>query len=408
MVDTETPQRIRDIGDDFFGNPHAYYARWREYGPVHQIRSPRSGTTGWVVIGYEEARAALADPRLLKNSAGVREVFQRKSPGSVGSPRSFDLSAHMLNSDPPDHTRLRKMVNKAFTARSVAALRARIEEITTALLDEMDGRDEVDLLQAFAFPLPVAVICELLGVPFEDRDRFQRWTKMLLGGAATDNREAVTAAADMSRYLRDLVQSKRERPAQDLLSTLTQTREEDDRFSEQELVSMTFLLLVAGHETTVNLIANGTHALLHHPEQLRALRADLDRVPAAVEEFLRFDGPVGWATIRYTGEPVRIADTEIPAGELVWVVLSAADRDPGRFRNPESLDLAGDPAGHLAFGHGIHYCVGAPLARLEADIAFRGLLRRFPDLALPADTPEPTWQPSTLIHSMTAFPVRLH
>ncbi|WP_216903131.1 cytochrome P450 family protein [Nocardia alni] len=407
MVDTETPHRIEDIGDDFFADPHAYYARWREYGPVHQIRSPRSGIGGWVITGYEEARAALADTRLLKNSAGVRAIFERKDPGGARFPGGLDLSAHMLSTDPPDHARLRKMVNKAFTARSVAALRPRIQEITDDLLNAMEGRDEVDLLQAFAFPLPVAVICELLGVPFEDRERFQRWTKLLLGGAGASEQEVMTGGAEMSRYLNDLVQSKRENPGEDLLSVLTHTREQDDRFTEQELVSMAFLLLVAGHETTVNLIANGVNALLRDPEQLRTLREDLDRVPAAVEEFLRYEGPVGWATIRFTGEPVRIADTEIPEGELVWVALAAADRDPDRYADAGRLRVSGDTSGHLAFGHGMHYCVGAPLARMEADIAFRSLLQRFPGLALSPDASAPTWQPSTLIHGMAAFPVRL-
>lgn len=407
MVDTETPHRIEDIGDDFFADPHAYYARWREYGPVHHIRSPRTGSTGYVITGYEEARAALADPRLLKNSVGIRAIFERKTPGGARFPGGVDLSSHMLNTDPPDHARLRKMVNKAFTARSVAALRPRIQEITDELLNAMDGQDEVDLLQAFAFPLPVAVICELLGVPFEDRDRFQRWTKLLLGGAGADEQEVMTGAAEMSQYLNDLVQSKRENPGEDLLSVLTQTREEDDRFTEPELVSMAFLLLVAGHETTVNLIANGVNALLRDREQLLTLRADLDQVPAAVEEFLRYEGPVGWATIRFTGEPVRIADTEIPEGELIWVALAAADRDPDRYADGGKLRVTGDTSGHVAFGHGMHYCVGAPLARMEADIAFRSLLQRFPDMTLPPDAAEPTWQPSTLIHGMTTFPVLL-
>ncbi|MGF6883653.1 cytochrome P450 [Nocardia sp. GAS34] len=408
MVNTESPQRIDELGDDFFADPHVYYARWRETGPVVRVRMPRNGVPAWVVIGYEEARAALADHRLLKGVAGMREVFERKNTQQFfANPGSFDLSVHMLNSDPPDHTRLRKLVNKAFTARAVNALRPRIQEITDALLDAMEGSDEVDLLQAFAVPLPVTVICELLGVPFEDRERFQRWTKLLLGGAEATEEEVGTAAADMSLYLRDLVEGKRAEPGEDLLSGLVLASDEDDRLSEQELVSMAFLLLVAGHETTVNLIANGTRALLFNPAQLRALREDPSSTPAAVEEFLRHDGPVGWSTFRYTGEPVRIAGIDIPEGEFVLVALGAANRDPARFADPENLDLAGETAGHLAFGHGIHYCVGAPLARLEADIAFRGLVQRFPDMSMTPEAATVAWQPSTLIHGMTEFPVRL-
>jgi cytochrome P450 len=271
----------------------------------------------------------------------------------------------------------------------------------------MEGSDEVDLLQAFAVPLPVTVICELLGVPFEDRERFQRWTKLLLGGAKAIDEEVMTAGAEMSLYLHNLVEGKRSQPGEDLLSGLVLASDEDDRLTEQELVSMAFLLLVAGHETTVNLIANGARALLFNPAQLRSLRADPSTTPAAVEEFLRHDGPVGWATFRYTGEPVRIAGVDIPEGEFVLVALGAANRDPARFADPENLDLAGETGGHLAFGHGIHYCVGAPLARLEADIAFRGLVQRFPDMSMTPEAATVAWQPSTLIHGMTEFPVRL-
>ncbi len=408
MVETEAPAPAETVGDDFFADPHAYYRRWRERGPVLRVRLPRTGISGWVIIGYDEGRAAATDPRLRKNVPGLRAIFERKNPAARANPGAFDLSAHMLNSDPPDHTRLRKLVNKAFTARSVAALRPRIQEITDGLLDAMEGSDEVDLIQSFAVLLPVTVICELLGVPFDDREDFQRWTKLLIGGAATTDEEVFAAGSDMSRYLQRLVQSKREAPGEDLLSGLVHTSDEDDdRFTEQELVSMAFLLLVAGHETTVNLIANGTRALLHNPDQLRALRENPDGVPAAVEEFLRYDGPVGWATVRYTEEPVRIAGVEIPAGELVYIALNAANRDPERYADPDTLDVTGDASGHLAFGHGIHYCVGAPLARLEADIAFRTLLRRFPDLGPSPAAANPIWQPSLLIHGMTAFPVRL-
>ncbi|MGW4371499.1 cytochrome P450 family protein [Nocardia takedensis] len=421
MGDNDALPDIESVGEDFFADPYASYARWRERGPVHRVRLQRNGLVVWVIIGYEEGRAALTDPRLLKNPQGMTELFRRKNLAVMTD--GFDFSGHMLNADPPDHTRLRKLVTKAFTARRVAALRPRIEEITEELLDAMDGHDEVDLLHAFAVPLPVTVICELLGVPIQDRDRFQRWTRVLTGGTRGGDTEILTAGTDMSKYLHALVRAKQEQPEDDLLSALVHAgrhdHAEDDTtsrgqdpttphwLSEQELVSMAFLLLVAGHETTVNLIANGTRALLHNPSQLRALRADLSAVPSAVEEFLRYDGPAGWSTYRFTDEPIQIGGTEIPAGEFVRIALAATNRDPSRFTDPETLDLTGDPNGHLGFGHGIHYCVGAPLARLEADIAFRGLLRRFPALALPAHAESPIWQSSMLIRGMTEFPVRL-
>lgn len=403
MADSAAQDRIEKVGGDFFKDPQVYYRRWRERGPVLQVQFVE-GSSQWVVIGYAEARALLADPRLHKSIAGILELMREKAPAQ-GSP-GMTLNGHMLNADPPEHTRLRKMVNKAFTARRVAALRPRIEEITAALLDQMAEHDEVDLLAAFAIPLPVTVICELLGVPFADREDFQRWTKVMVG-VGGDMAERSRCTTEMEQYLAALVQAKRTDPGDDLLSGLTQTREDGDQLAEQELIAMAFLLLIAGHETTVNLIANGTYALLRNESQFRALCEDPAGVPAAVEEFLRFGSPVDWATVRYTTEPIMVGDSEIPAGEFVYVALAAANRDPARYHDPDNLDLTGDTAGHLAFGHGIHFCVGAPLARIEAEIAFTALLQRFPDLSLAPRTDPLRWQPSLLIRGLVELPVRL-
>ncbi|MBF6332836.1 cytochrome P450 family protein [Nocardia transvalensis] len=405
MVDAEAVDRAVVVDKDIYDDPHKYYRRWRESGPVHRVRFRGQEFGAWVIIGYAEARAALADPRLCKSAAGFYEIFRRAHPDTDLNPAAEALSAHMLNSDPPDHTRLRKLVTKAFTPRRVAALRPRIEEITGGLLDEMARHDEVDLLEAFATPLPVMVICELLGVPFADRAAFQAWSKVLVG-AVGGFEERNTASVEMSEYLRELVAAKRIRPGEDLLSGLVQVSDGGDQLAAEELVSMAFLLLVAGHETTVNLIGNGTYALLRDKAQWHALREDPARIPEAVEQFLRYDGPVGWATLRYTGEPVRIGDIDIPEGQLVYVVLTAANHDPARHPEPERLDITADASGHLAFGHGIHFCVGAPLARLEAHIAFAALLHRFPDLALADPAFTPHWQPSLLIRGMTELPVR--
>ncbi len=406
MADSEVANRIEEVGADFHADPQRYYRRWRESGPVHRVRLA-DGVDGWVIIGYAEGRAALNDPRLRKSAAEVYEIFdRRRDSGVVANAETQALAEHMLNTDPPDHTRLRKLVVKAFTPRRTAALRPRIEEISAALLDEMARHDEVDLLEAFANPLPVTVICELLGVPFEDRSDFQAWTRVLVGSVGGIQDRNVASVA-MSEYLRKLVAAKRLEPGEDLLSDLVHVRDAGDRLSESELVAMVFLLLVAGHETTVNLIGNGTYALLRNRSQLEALRADPAAVPAAVEEFLRYDGPVGWATVRYTAEPVRIGGIDIPAGELVYVSLAAGNHDPARYRAPDSLDIAGDPSGHLAFGHGIHFCVGAPLARLEAEIAFTALLRRFPDLSLAQPEFAPRWHHGALIRGLEELPVRL-
>ncbi|WP_059009251.1 cytochrome P450 family protein [Streptomyces specialis] len=391
--------------EEFFADPHPAYRRWREEGGARHVVFP-GGVKGWVVTGYAEARAALADPRLRKGAAN--EAFLRalgRTPPAGGGPASA-LPAHMLNSDPPDHTRLRKLVTRAFTTRRVAELRPRIEAITTGLLDAMaaaatDEADETDLVESFAMPLPIMVICELLGVPYADRAAFQvRGTGMMTGR----DREAF---AESARYLTDLVHAKSERPGDDLLSELIRARDDEGRLSEREVISMAFLLLLAGHETTVSLIANGAWALLTHPEQLAALRADPALIPGAVEEFLRWESPVNLATLRYTEEPVVIAGTRIPAGSFVHVALTSANRDADRFAEPDGLDIARDAGGHLAFGHGIHHCLGAPLARLEAGIAFTHLLRRFPGLRLARPGEAPRWYSNARFRGVAALPVRL-
>jgi cytochrome P450 len=269
------------------------------------------------------------------------------------------LISHMLNSDPPDHTRLRKLVVKAFTPRRVESLRPRIEEITAGLLDGMAGQSEVDLLGSLAFPLPIQTICELPGVDEEVRDDFRAWSNTLHNSSAPD--EAGAAAASMAAYLPELTERKRQRATDDLLSALIEASEDEDRLSEHELISMAFLLLAAGHETTVTLIGNCVLALLRDPAQFAALREDPELVSGAIEEALRFDGPVNVAILRYTTEAVRIGEVEIPADEVVFVSLSSANRDADRFAEPDQFDLRKDNSGHLAFGHGIRYCIGASL-----------------------------------------------
>jgi cytochrome P450 len=318
-----------------------------------------------------------------------------------------ELGRHMLSSDPPDHTRLRKLVSRAFTVRAIAGMRPRIEQIAAGLADRMaDGPAEVDLLDAFAFPLPMSVICDLLGVPDAEREPFRRWSNTLLSsdGEAVARTAAGTA---MAEYLTALVAEKRARPADDMLSAIVAASEDADRLSADETVSMAFLLLVAGHETTVNLIGNGVLALLRRPDRLAELRADPELIPGAVEEFLRFDGPINLATFRHTTEPVEIGGVTIPPGEVVLVALASADRDPGHFPAADDLDLHRDAAGHLAFGFGLHHCLGAPLARLEGEVAFRTLLARFPHLALAVEPDQLSWRSSILMRGLTRLPVRL-
>ncbi|MFB7498349.1 cytochrome P450 [Streptomyces sp. NPDC056161] len=387
---------LGEFGEQLRTDPHPVYARLRERGPVHRVRLPaREGHhVMWIVVGHEEARAALADPRLAKDGSRIGMTFLDEEM----------IGKYLLVADPPLHTRLRGLVTRAFTMRRVEELRPRIQEITERLLDEMLPRGRADLVDALAFPLPITVICELLGVPELDRAEFRKMSTEAV--APTSAQTEYDAIVRLAAYLTELIEDKRRAgPSDDLLSDLIRTTAEDgDRLSPQELRGMAFLLLVAGHETTVNLITNGIRALLTHPAQLAALRADMTLLDGMVEETLRYEGPVENATFRYAAEPLEIGGTPIARGEPVMIGLTAADRDPGRYPDPDRFDIRRDTRGHLAFGHGIHYCLGAPLARLEARTAIGSLLARAPGLTLdglPGD-----WLPGMLMRGTRSLPVR--
>jgi cytochrome P450 len=391
------------LGTRFVDDPYGVYAELRTTGPVRKVELP-TGVRAWLVTDYAEARVALSDPTLSKDIRRSMGIIDRHlAPGATRVDFRASLSSHMLNTDPPNHTRLRKLVNKAFTAGGIDHLRPRIESITEELLAGMADADEIDLLAAFAFPLPITVICEMLGVPIADRDDFRSWSSMLLSNDRSEKLHDVAAA--MHAYLVDLIETKRAEPSADLLSALIEASEDGDRLTGEELVSMAFLLLVAGHETTVNLIGNAMLGLLTRPGQLAALKADPTLLSGAIEEFLRHDGPVNLATFRITTEPIVLGDTEIPADEFVVVALNAANRDDTRFLDADQLDVTRNATGHLAFGHGIHYCVGAPLARMEAEIALSGLLARFPNMALAQKTDELRWR-NSMIRGLEELRVR--
>ncbi|WP_329455364.1 cytochrome P450 family protein [Streptomyces sp. NBC_01497] len=401
----DDPAQLVDMIEDpagFVADPHARYAHLRAGGAVRHVRLP-DGATAWLVLGHGLVRAALTDPNLRND---VRASATRQDDGG------FAVGRNMLQADPPDHTRLRRLVARAFTGRRVAALRPRVEEITDALLDAMVPRGRADLVDALAFPLPVTVICELLGVPGADRDTFRRWSSEVV--AATDPVAATAAQRDMTRYLAELIAVRRADPtADDLLAALTRTSgdghgEGEEALSSEELIGMAFLLLVAGHETTANLISSAVHLLLRHPDQLAALRADPSLLGATVEESLRHEPPALATSLRYAAYDVELGDVTVPAGDTVIVSLASANRDPAAFTDPDRFDIRRDPAElrrHLAFGHGIHHCLGAPLARLEAPLALRALLERCPDLALDPAAGPPVWRPS-LLHGLVTLPVR--
>ena len=384
----------------------ARHAAFRELGASGPVRHVMlfTGVPAWVVTGYAEARALLAHPDVVKTPGGPH---MEETPPDIQAA----MNTHLLSANPPDHTRLRRLVSAAFTQRRIEALTPRIQDIADALLDELavagaDGRP-VDLLAGFGYPLPITVIAELLGVPARHRTEFRSWSSAVVNGSALPAATFVAAATEMVAYVRELIAEKRAEPGDDLLSGLVTARDGSDRLSEDELTSMAFLLLVAGHETTVNLICNGVFALLTHPDQLALLRAEPERLPAAVEEILRYDGPLQVPIPSVTAAPVEVAGVTIPAGEVVLPALLAADRDGDRYPEPDRFDITRETTQHLAFGHGLHHCLGAPLARLEGRIGIGSLLTRFPGLRLADPAAEPARNPGLLMNGLTELPVVL-
>jgi len=373
-------------------NPFPLFAQVRDLGPVHAV-TLADGHGAWLVVGYEEARAALNEPRLSKDMHAALATGSGVVAEGLPGPA---FARHMLTVDPPDHTRLRRLVSAAFSVRRVEALRGRIEAITDDLLDDiaLHGPDSpIDLVGTFAFPLPFTVICELLGVPHSERASLgEGFTKLLVPTSTPAEYAAAKDASDaVVGMLRALVETKQVDPGDDLVSGLIDARDGEETLDSQELLSTIFQLIVAGHDTTASLIGNSVVALLRNPAQLAQLRADPTKIPKAIEEFLRYDAPVPHSTFRYTASPLTIGGLTIPAGEQVIICLAAANRDADRYAGAEQLDLDRDEARHLAFGHGIHHCLGAPLARLEGHIALGSLLGRYPELSLAVPEADLHW-----------------
>jgi cytochrome P450 len=354
----------------------------RDEAPVRKVRLA-DGCDAWLITGFEEAKAALFDPRLSKNIRAALEANGEVVAEGLPGP---EFAHHLLNVDPPDHGRLRKLVGGPFTNRALAALRPRIEEVCAGLVEAMASGDPeatVDLKAEFAFALPITVIGEILGIPVEDRLPLGEWFDRLLSPRGPDPLAEATAASEsIVAFLKRLVADKRAHPGPGLVSELVAACDERGELNDQELLSMLLIMIVAGHDTTTNMILNGVVALLGHPDQAEGLRSDPSLIPAAVEEFVRYDGPGLHATFRYATEDFELGGTLIPKGEQVLVCIGAADRDPARFAEPDSFDIRRADNRHLGFGHGIHFCLGAPLARLEGEIAFNALLSRFPEMRL--------------------------
>ena len=382
----------------FVADPYPTYRQLRAEDPVHH--SPMGF---WVLTRYDDVVAALRDPRLAKEAIAAFVAARFGAPVPI-------MGLSMLDRDPPDHTRLRSLVSKAFTPRVVEGLRPRIQQIVDGLLTRALEKGSMDVIEEFAYPIPVNVICEMLGVPVEDHERFKGWSldiargldSILLPRDSEVPKRSVASRTALAEYFRELIAKRRASPRSDLLSALIAAEEAGDKLSENELLATCILLLIAGHETTVNLIGNGTLALLRHPDQLRRLRENPALIGTAVEELLRFDGPVQ-RTARIPSEDVVIDGHTIAKGEMVMPFIGAADRDPAQFPDPDRLDIGRTDNRHIAFGWGIHFCLGAPLARVEGQLAINTLVQRLPSLALATDAPE--FRESLTLRGLKSLPV---
>jgi cytochrome P450 len=389
---------------EFKRNPHPIFEELRDSQPLFKFALPNS-INAWMVTRYEDVQEILKD-----NTRFTKDRLAVFSPEAalLATPPAMQLfNRHMLLTDPPDHSRLRNLVSKAFTPRVIEQLRPRIQQITDELLDAVQAQGRMELIGDFAFPLPITVIFELLGIPLEDRDRVRVWTNALFNTPAGffQSTSSATEIQEFADYLQDLIVQRRAHPTDDMIGRLVQTEEEGDRLSEKELVSMLFLLIVAGHETTVNLIGNGSLALLQHPDQMRLLQEHPEYIESAVEELLRFTSPVMAGTARWCRVDMEFHGQPLHKGDFVFLSLMSANSDPQHFHDPEKLDITREERQHVAFGKGIHFCLGAPLARLEGQIAFSTLLSRLPDLRLAADPEQLPWRPNLILRGLNTLPV---
>ncbi|MDH6131110.1 cytochrome P450 [Kitasatospora sp. MAA4] len=391
----------------FVQDPYATYQDLRDAGTVrrHVVKTLATELNAWVVTDYDNGRALLTDPRLSKDAVNLPAIVNARAVDPNTSAPEHPRS--MLFSDPPEHTRLRKLIGKAFTMRRVERMREWIEQTTDELLDQViTPGEEFDLVEEIALALPIYVIGNLLGVPAERFGDFKAWSGAL-ASVDISAEEKQRAIGQAFGYLGQLIQEKRANPGEDMVSALIEADDDGVRLTDTELMSTIFLVMNAGYETTANMISSGVLALLQHPEQLALLRSDLSLLPGAVEEFLRYESPLNLSTIRFTTSPVQVGEVTIPENEIVFVALMSANRDPARFADPNRLDVTRTSNAHLSFGHGVHHCLGAPLARLEGEIVFRKLLERFPDWELAAEPAALRWRYTAQFRGLETLPVRL-
>ena len=392
----------------FKANPFPFYARLREEAPVFAVQlGGRGRRRAWLITRYDDVLSVLKDDaRFVKAPASAMSAAQLRAAPNM--PGVFSaVQRNLLALDGADHDRLKVLVHKAFTPRMIEQMHGATQHVTDAALDRAKRRGSMDLVADFALPVPLTIIGRILGVPEEDNPRFNRGMKAFVAIGGSPNPLLLPPMLAFMAYLRRLIGARRRQPQDDLISALVQAQESSDHLSDDEILAMVFLLLSAGHETTVNLIASGTLALLQNPDQLARLRDEPTLIRSAIEELVRYAPPAETATERYATQDTVIAGTRIPRGELVLAVLASANRDPAQFDSPDVLDIARASNRHLSFGQGMHYCLGAPLSRMEAQIAIGTLLRRAPGLRLSLPADQLRWRSSFIVRGLESLPVTL-
>jgi cytochrome P450 len=398
LVDLSTPE--------FRADPYPIYAQLRHSNPIVQMKSRRANS--WIVTRYDDVMAILKDPRFCNDSRKLNPEAEKRA-NAWWQPRLLSgFRSTMLSLDDPDHRRVRDLVHRAFTPRMIEQLRGQVDQVSLELLAQIGRQERLDLIAGYALPIPLTVISNMLGVPEQDRVRFSKWSSAFLETISGDLSGAVFRLPllyQMVRFFRRLIALRQHTPGDDLLSALIQVENLNERLSDEELIALIFLLLLAGHETTVNLIGSGMLALMENPDQLQLLREKPELIDSAIEELLRYANPIDRSAPRFAREDVEMGGVVIPKGSMVWLALSSANRDESAFPNADRLDITRQPNKHIAFGNGVHYCLGAPLARLEGKIALQGLIERFPNmhLAVPRDALE--WRNAINVRGLKALPV---
>lgn len=406
---TTIPQ-VDLLGDAFAQNKREVFRQLRQTSPVALTKM--GDKPAYVLTRYHDIETALTHPDIIKDTSNIQYEQGKHTNALPWMPKVFSAMMHsMLHSDDPNHRRLRSLVHNAFTPRMVENLEGRIETLANDLIDRMLERGTVDLIEAYALPIPIQMISEMLGIPPKDRMKFRRWSELIAVNPIAVNPtpfnmvKAIPSLLSFFDYIRKLARERMLNPQEDLLTGLVQAEHEGEKLSEEELFSMVFLLMVAGHETTVGLLTNGTHALLTHPDQLADLRQNMDQLPLAIEELLRFDTPIMTGERNYARVPYIVDGITIPTGSIIFTAILSANHDEAVFTHPEELNLLRQPNKHLAFGKGIHYCLGAPLARLEAKVAFQTLLERAPKLRLAVPSHSLRYANMLIANRLTSLPV---